>query len=1778
MHKKIWKKLLSVTAAATLALGLFNMPGISAVAASSFQKDDFSGDAGKWITYGSAVEDHRIEDGFFYPARVKTALTSAGLGNEIVYSRPTAMSHGAIGKLRFKFQPGADFSGGTPIGFLLYADNNDGLPGAGLGFNLRKGSSGGLPTLQYNRGLSNMPTPEGSAYGGSGNVHITFADADTFAAAMEKWYTVELSYSCTDNADNTSIVCTITLKDENGQDLVMADGTKVGAIGLQMNKLPLGARPTSFSISGVPAASNTRIDDFEIVEQEEDQVTPEEEAAAFRTAHAQVLALKPDSVSSSHAGIIGAALTAYSSLSDEAKALLSAEKALLDSLVDALSEAQPPFDGDDFSDALKGKWVTYGDVTAQHTIADGVFHPATAAAAHKAYTRPTAMAHGALHQVSFRWKPGTAFSGSTPISFLTYADTDDGMPSTGMGFYFTKTSDKTIDPKGLPALRYGRGLPSIPAPDGVKVSGNGGVTAQPYESQEAFTAAMDEWYTITLDYEYTDTATSTTILCYVSIADKDGNNLKQVGGQYEMGGKGLFWKMENLPLGSRATSFAISNGVTGSNSLIDDLKLTQDAEVSTPEAEAEKFKALYADILAKAEDAAFSAAEMEKLGKAIDMYFTLSAEVQDILTEDGTLAKLKAFAENNADSDTASQTFLKSYEELWGLTESTVTTAYKEKVAAALTDFDKLPALSKMLLADEKALLDVLKKAIDNYVEPRPDGDNTSPFTEDFESNLNKWEIDQPQPAGANQKAQFEIVEDPDNPGNKVLKYVANDSFLVPRDVIWPKKGAMTTVTFKMRWQDDGKGQPNSKYKIISSYVDMDNWRGVALGERYTDGKQRMMAVGMQDGAAADGRWQEWYPTFTTGSWYNVTIEYSDTKAIYTLEDKDGVVWAGESPIDYQNGRLAFGTPAGSFNGVMYPAYIDDITVNFQEKDWDNDEEIDEILTYYTGNVFVKPGELAFIEGEKLGSNVSDVYIKRVAPVADPTAGLQYLSTQSYRNPGVAGGVQLDIPDSEMEKLKIVQQTDVSVKFQIPETIGVGVYVIKMKSAKGGADKYVYLNDPSVSYTVGSEGEETQAGKTFRIIGENLVPTGKKTDVRVMLEKDGVFTPLEITNIYGDDEGEKLDMYSLEARIPADMAMGEYKLYVHNGYGDNTAWSQPTTIKVGASYKADWPKTEFNVKDYGAVGDGAANDTPALVQALEAAALNGGGIVYVPTGIYKLSYSIAIPEKVELKGDGKGASSLVWDASMWPYGKLPDGLVYFTRDMEIHDITLMGSRYKTMIRAYNAAGDETAFSIYNVDMRYYPYGGGPTSGAGSSTGEMTPVEQAQAISNELSNSQYLNFQTGFNRDETYEFVRIENVEIKSDILNFANGSRGLTGGVDYMYMSNVKFNQGYSVIHNFKGSIVEGCEFYDNSPIGMDGHLYLARNIFRDNMENNRELYTMDGGSYYSDVVLQQTDDPLKFRVTSAALSKVLGMEIFVTAGQGLGQARIITGVEENADGYFITVDKPFIMAPNRNSRCTVHTVRSQTYFINGKYDNGSASGTYGTATDMIWDGNEFIRHGGQTFTLLNSHNWYLSIINQTVKEPLFLHGDGVTTTDKLINGYWRFNFNGNTAKAQSVLGFTIRGNKLYDGSRMNFTWSGNCARDIVVENNYVGPGVDEAISTPLTSAGSNDGVIFKGNTFETKLPYTAGFQTLLTPNTTLNKYGTDRFLDVDLPEATSTLKGDVNLDGVVNLKDCTLLRYYLLEREGVTLTAQQLANAEMDGRPGVDLRDCTAIRKSLIG
>lgn len=62
------------------------------------------------------------------------------------------------------------------------------------------------------------------------------------------------------------------------------------------------------------------------------------------------------------------------------------------------------------------------------------------------------------------------------------------------------------------------------------------------------------------------------------------------------------------------------------------------------------------------------------------------------------------------------------------------------------------------------------------------------------------------------------------------------------------------------------------------------------------------------------------------------------------------------------------------------------------------------------------------------------------------------------------------------------------------------------------------------------------------------------------------------------------------------------------------------------------PPGWINVRDYGARGDGAAIDSPAINRAIVAAAQQGGGTVYFPAGTY-LSYSIRLKSKVGLHLD-----------------------------------------------------------------------------------------------------------------------------------------------------------------------------------------------------------------------------------------------------------------------------------------------------------------------------------------------------------------------------------------------------------------------------------------------------------------------------------------------------------------------------------------------------------------
>ena len=58
----------------------------------------------------------------------------------------------------------------------------------------------------------------------------------------------------------------------------------------------------------------------------------------------------------------------------------------------------------------------------------------------------------------------------------------------------------------------------------------------------------------------------------------------------------------------------------------------------------------------------------------------------------------------------------------------------------------------------------------------------------------------------------------------------------------------------------------------------------------------------------------------------------------------------------------------------------------------------------------------------------------------------------------------------------------------------------------------------------------------------------------------------------------------------------------------------------------------FNVKDFGAVGNGSTDDTSAFQSALDAASTAKGGVVIVPTGRYKIAGHLSVPSNVTLEG------------------------------------------------------------------------------------------------------------------------------------------------------------------------------------------------------------------------------------------------------------------------------------------------------------------------------------------------------------------------------------------------------------------------------------------------------------------------------------------------------------------------------------------------------------------
>src|SRR6266542_834200 len=123
--------------------------------------------------------------------------------------------------------------------------------------------------------------------------------------------------------------------------------------------------------------------------------------------------------------------------------------------------------------------------------------------------------------------------------------------------------------------------------------------------------------------------------------------------------------------------------------------------------------------------------------------------------------------------------------------------------------------------------------------------------------------------------------------------------------------------------------------------------------------------------------------------------------------------------------------------------------------------------------------------------------------------------------------------------------------------------------------------------------------------------------------------------------------------------MGTYDRQIYLPAVLETGWG--TNVNANFSRLAG---VAYNVKAYGAAGDNSTDDTTALQAALDAANAAGGGIVFLPKGVYRHTgltfYSNLLIRGVGgLRGGGTSAPS---NASILKYTSSGTGRAYDARD------------------------------------------------------------------------------------------------------------------------------------------------------------------------------------------------------------------------------------------------------------------------------------------------------------------------------------------------------------------------------------------------------------------------------------------------------------------------------------------------------------------------------------
>jgi hypothetical protein len=649
---------------------------------------------------------------------------------------------------------------------------------------------------------------------------------------------------------------------------------------------------------------------------------------------------------------------------------------------------------------------------------------------------------------------------------------------------------------------------------------------------------------------------------------------------------------------------------------------------------------------------------------------------------------------------------------------------------------------------------------------------------------------------------------------------------------------------------------------------------------------------------------------------------------------------------------------------------------------------------------------------------------------------------------GEAGSTRV-LEIKQWKRLDVLQGGDTSLKFVIPANWAAGVFVCRV-SAGGATSAPVLLNAPDPWWVQGDGGESAAPGGWMRVLGKSL-NFGKSSLARLEDGKGAVITL----------KASAADCYALRFDLPGDLAVGTYKVQIHNGQGGAAAWRPAGNVRIEMALP--WPRTQFSVLDF--YGKDAVRDmrktllkyaavpdrTEGIQAALKKAKENGGGVVFFPAGRYGIKGELSVPPRTLLKGEGMGLVVLWWGGGRFNLdGGGQQGLARGPNEPKLPGTLIFGPE----------------FGIEDLSL-YLPL----DHQLGISCADHFRMKKVRV------RVDHLWTQDGSKRPEGTVARLGKNFQV-SDCDIIAKGAGLIPGQYGVVARNKILAGKTHCPLGGCQQVIVEDNEFVSTYPTaymnisGSARNIYYARNRQEAMQTHQADFsFTFDAGdaAYFGKIAaadgvnLTLAADPVYPKWAQEKSDLWRKAIIVIQDGRGAGQWR--NGVANRGREW--TIDRAFDCPPDGTSLVTIVPMNGRVLIVGNRFEDANwVNASYGTGIDVICAGNKLYRCA----QLLNygcapkdafQPSWYV----QYFDNELYQGQTSVDTTGS-IHDHDRF--------PCPITCCTVHRRHVLGEDNSGGISVGGYTRDVIVEGCIL-----RHPSSAIRAEGDAQGVLFRNNVFE---------------------------------------------------------------------------------------------------